>query len=937
MKENASLKARGTLLLVLASVVLAVAGILYYVTQPKWAPMVVGLGLIALVVFADWKPLKRIPVLLVLAYVVFMGLTGFWAMSGKFFLREYCKLFVACALFLTVVLWDNFGETTLRKFMGVLAGIGAVYALFNVEAATTGLFDNVLIALTGLTTGEMGFIGGSRLMGIFGNANISATIHALSLLMALALLQHAGEKKEKILYAVFAAFNAYALLLGFSMGGIACFAVSILVYLISAGKDRGGALLRMLEVAIPTMLFGFASFPFFNDGGVMGFVPMIFLLANGAVVAVLELKVAAKLTGVLEQRQKLVLVILAAVLAVAAAYVVVGYNMSGPYTFENSSLRRSAYPEAGAHVLNIEADGDVDVTIISQTMAEVMMHKNTEVYSGPAHNAKFTVPEGSEVCYFYFSAEAGTTISEAGLDGGAETIKLKYTLLPGFAANRLQGLWANQNAIQRTVFFEDGMKMFAQSPILGNGLGSFETGATSVQEFFYESRYIHNHYIQVLLEAGVPGLIFYLGSLLSLCWLLWKRRKEEDGLGWSCPALWACMAMLAAHSVVEVSLSIIVIQCYAFVIYGLIVAVCPEKKAVAEAVEEAPAPETKGKKKKQQKVEVPKKDPREYWAKGACIALASVFLVTLGMNLVAKKITSSGANGPVAFLEKLEQAAELDPYEYNDAKLSYVNIVLDYDVQSHIPMANQMAAEMESVQSNSIPQNLVNYYLRTGQYEAAFRAANLATKYSATNPASWNAVIARFWTNLMASEEAPLKGEHSEMLIQGVMDYYETLQEHNRDSMEAIELDPVSKQFFTELFNIAEEPEKHDELACMLIFRSWLCCDADEDGIPDQMTKLEKADVREKGAVALQADGYVDIECYAGSTNAVRITIECEDPDAVVVTDIAINEILPVFDKGDGYVTYLPLNGGSGIGTEGFRIGSVSAQTLEKIEISTHF
>ena len=191
MRENAAVKGRSTILVIAAGVVLALAGILYYVAQPKWVPMVLGVGLIALLVFADLKPLKRLPVLLVLAYVVFMGMTGFWAMSGKFFLREYCKLFIACTLFLVVVLWSGFKESTLQKIMAVLAGIGAVYALLNMEAATTGLFDNVLIALTGSGTGDMGFIGGSRLMGIFGNANISATIHALSLFMALALLQNA--------------------------------------------------------------------------------------------------------------------------------------------------------------------------------------------------------------------------------------------------------------------------------------------------------------------------------------------------------------------------------------------------------------------------------------------------------------------------------------------------------------------------------------------------------------------------------------------------------------------------------------------------------------------------------------------------------------------------------------------------------------------------
>ena len=96
---------------------------------------------------------------------------------------------------------------------------------------------------------------------------------------------------------------------------------------------------------------------------------------------------------------------------------------------------------------------------------------------------------------------------------------MKYTLLPGFIANRLQGLRANQNAIQRTVFFRDGMRMFAQSPLVGSGVGSFETGVTGVQDFYYETKYIHNHYIQILLEDGILGFVpFLLGVDKEAFW-----------------------------------------------------------------------------------------------------------------------------------------------------------------------------------------------------------------------------------------------------------------------------------------------------------------------------------------------------------------------------------------------------------------------------------
>ena len=79
--------------------------------------------------------------------------------------------------------------------------------------------------------------------------------------------------------------------------------------------------------------------------------------------------------------------------------------------------------------------------------------------------------------------------------------------LPPVGANRIQGLWANENAIQRFVLFADGLQLFRSSPIYGLGMGAFENGVKSVQSFDYIAKYAHNHYIQTLAETGVIGLI----------------------------------------------------------------------------------------------------------------------------------------------------------------------------------------------------------------------------------------------------------------------------------------------------------------------------------------------------------------------------------------------------------------------------------------------
>src|SRR5699024_4456294 len=124
------------------------------------------------------------------------------------------------------------------------------------------------------------------------------------------------------------------------------------------------------------------------------------------------------------------------------------------------------YPDAGTYTLDVTADTPLTVMIESQNQQDTMMHTSTVLYNGDADGAAFTVPEDSLVVYFNFTAPEGGTVEAVTYqgDGGSGELKLGYKLLPGFMANRLQGLFANQNAIQRTVFFEDGIKLFLRSP-----------------------------------------------------------------------------------------------------------------------------------------------------------------------------------------------------------------------------------------------------------------------------------------------------------------------------------------------------------------------------------------------------------------------------------------------------------------------------------------
>ena len=792
MKKSSHSK-RGPWSIVLLSAVLAFLGLVYLAEHYKYLTVAAAAAGIYLLFRRDLSPLRSIPAALLMLYVAFSGLTRFWALSGKFFLMDYACIFVAAVFFVAVVTTRDFNRESAHKVMAVIAGVSTIYSLLSVEAASTGLSKTLLsIPIPEYNIINTVFETGTRLTGIFGNANILSTVLAFGIFCSICLLCEAETPRARTVWAGISAVNAFTFLLLFSMGGTACFIVSVLVYLVFAGNKRGSALVRMLECALPSLLWVFVAFPCFNREGALVVVPLLALAGNVVTVILLEKTLSAKFIPVLEQHTKLVWSMLAGVIALACVYIILGTTLTGAFTFRTDALRRSSYPAAGEHTLSVVADGDVEVRIVSQNMAEVMMHTETVLYTGKADGASFTVPDDSEVCYFTFSAQPGVVLEQALLDQD-EQLKLNYTLLPGFIANRLQGLKANQNAIQRTVFFEDGMKMFRQSPLVGNGVGSFQTGIFSVQEFFYETKYIHNHYIQILLEAGILGLIPFMGGLAGLVWLLLRRRKEED---WEFrgiyPALWASLAMLITHMMVEYSMSVIVVLVPAFTIFGLIVRCCAS----------VPAGEKKGRK-------------QSLPVKLACAALPAIFLLTLAMNIGAQTLANSPSTSHEHFLDKLSQAASIDPYEANDYKLSYVAATLNYGVAQGIPQANEYADNLMTYQSNSIPLALTQYFLGTGQYTKAFDAVTASTVYCGSNHSVWNNTALLLQSMLLNPARSPLLFLDSQSvneILDGLIAYSQALNDRNAASMEPIRLDEQAERFFETVSALAASDRSSDQI-----------------------------------------------------------------------------------------------------------------------------
>ena len=766
---------------------LAVLGLLHFGgVGAKWMTLLAGVGVLALLFFGDEKRLWNLPSLLLLGYAAWSWLTIFWAMSGKFHLREGSKLLIAVFFFLLVALHKSFDGAFARRVAGIIAGLSAFYAFLSVEAVSTGLTKTLLARLPALDAEKIVF-DISRLYGIFGNSNIEASVFAVGVLLSVALVCGAEKKGQRVLWTATLSFCAFAFLLGFSMGAMACFAAAVAVYLIFAGKGRSAALLRMLSVALPTLASAFAAVSLFN--GERSALVLALMLANAGISVLLELTVSARLSVALEKHERLAFAVLLAVVLGACVYLAAALRVTGAYTF-GPSLYRSAQLDAGEHTVQVEAGGELHVRIYTQNAVQMMGSSGTELYNDAAEGTiSFTVSEEDAKTFFMLSAEPGVTVRRVLIDGSIE-LPLRYKLLPAFAAVRVQSFGMNYSELGRALFRQDALRLWRRSPIIGSGVGAFETGITAVQDYPYETKYVHNHYLQILLEDGVIGLALYVSALAAMLLALWKKRRamREGELQWVYPALCATFVMNGAQMLWDVSMSMIVFLCMTYALYGLIVGACAEPFAEKTAAEESG-----GKKKKAQV----KRPSPSLLMRNFGIGFTAVVLTLCG-NLYAGAKAKAPVTDNDEFLFNLRSAAKLDLYERNDKLLSYVMVSLEDEAQSHRAQADEYAAQLAKVQSNTIPRYLVSYYVQTEQYDKAIDEAILGATYSASNAETWNGCCMILYYGLIDTDESPLLTQR-EILMPRLAAYAEALRTHNENALVPVAVDETAQAFFEKI------------------------------------------------------------------------------------------------------------------------------------------
>ena len=835
-----------------------------YITQ-KVLGLVGAAAVLAMMLFADKQRVKRLltpPAFALFAYMLLAGISTLYARSGKFAIAEFSNMLAAFSVFTAIVLFSKEGKLSFRRTAAVLAGAAAPVGLLSIDAASCNLLMRpfrVLMELIGRGYGDTGSYFYSRLHTIVGNPNTYAGLMSIAVLLSIWLVFTAESRKQKIGYSILLMINTVSYLLAFSMGSLGVFVVACLLMLALSPKEgRIGLFLLLLQTAVVALVVGAVSVKGFGDTVTGSPLPLLMLAAGCAAACALEIFVREKLTSVLTGKGKLLIGIAAGLVVIGAVYLIAALQVTGAYTFgTEGDFRRTADLLAGEYTLQMQADAPVGVRVAYKNTNNLIQNNETDLANGTSDAAvTFTVPEDSELVFFYFScAQPGVTLHQADY-AGAETgsIKLGYKLLPSFVADRIQDLAANGNVVQRGVYRQDAIKLWKTAPVFGRGLGGFENGVVSVQDYYYETKYAHNHYVEMLCDLGVLGLLAFLSLLGTAVWALVKSRKEKPLI---VMLLAACVLQMFGQAITDVIWSVGACMSMFFAVLALVTLYCGDCLRLS--------------------VSQKSKGGAVRWP---VAAVSSVFVVLIGLNLVAQSIFY----GDDLSMDDLKNCASIDLFEKNDYKLSYL-----ISGGNEPGVADRYAAALSKEESNSITIPLAQYYAGSGQIDQALRTLDKGADYMRADKAVWQQMFDLYEGMIdpvgqLSAAQLLMEDTYVKRMTAG----YEKLCEVNAAQLDDVLLTPQNNVFLNKLLAVAALAP-YDTTKALTTFSDLAldtatAPDVDGNGMPDYAAVTAGEVIwNGGGAFTAQTDCTLVLDITVKNEGDYVLSVQADQPGGIAV------------------------------------------------------
>ena len=711
--------------------VVGFAVLLFFAMTVQTVPMSLILAAVALALsfgrggYARFRGRLGIPVLGFLAFLILCGAASLYTSFGAYAYGEYAKLLASGALGLLLL-----ARGREQNAGGLLFGFSAVcgvIGLLCIDAGCRGpLFRGFASFMEGLGDAayqslDQATYTGARFDGIYNDANLTGSLMALAVLVGLYLIRTGRKPWERFAACFLTGLSAVAFFTAMSRGAILCFGATLLAYLLIAGKEeRLGLFFTMAAMGISMVVFGVVSASLLAGGSFWG---TLAALPSGVLLWLLNEFPARKAASALAGHGKLLAGVLGGGIAAGIAAVVLALTLTEPFVFtESNFLYRGADVEGGeTYTFSGDWDKSSEITVLvyGSTREQELTSVTETYYNGALEEASFTVPEDVGHVLMQFRGPAGLELRQVSLSDGTE-IPMAYTLLPDNIANRLQkNIFEDSSFLLRLQYDIDGWTLFKESPLAGHGLGATEGLLTSVQPFFYESLYLHNHLLQVMDETGLLGLAAFLAFILGTAVLLIRQlRKARTPL---VAMLLACLVMMNLHGLMEISFSVQMFQCAAFFLL-LLPTVCYGTY-------------TEGRKRR---------------AAGIVVLVVSdlwlvISVALLGGSLLAQKeyreLDAAGMTTG-SFIETLERLDRMDAYNDQSYKVNLMGNALQAGGISNEGTAARCARELrETGEFDSCYYVAAYYYLPLGQLENFFDVLQEGLLQERSNSEAWNSAM----------------------------------------------------------------------------------------------------------------------------------------------------------------------------------------------------